>query len=294
MFTSKRLTVLALALMVAAAASAQQQVNESRKASATGVVTVETISGTIKVAGWSADEVRVTGTLGYGIERLDVESLGDRTKIKVIYPHDCRRCEGADLEISIPAGSRLEVETVSADVWVDQVSGVLDVETVSGDVKLRGQPSEIEAETVSGDLEIDAGSAPVEASSVSGSVTLLDAGDRVKATTVSGEVLVKAAVISRGDFEAVSGTVRIESDIAPNGRVTAEAVSGTIELVLPAAISAEFSVNTFSGEIDNEFGPEARRSGRYTPEKELQFSTGSGSAQVDVECFSGRVKIRKR
>jgi len=101
-------------------------------------------------------------------------------------------------------------------------------------------------------------------------------------------------VLSRGEFEAVSGTVRIESDIAPNGRVTAEAVSGNVELILPASISAEFRVETFSGEIDNEFGPQARRSGRYTPEQELHFTAGSGGAQVDVECFSGRVKIRKR
>lgn len=294
MFNRKKLAILATAVMIAATASAQQQVNETRRASATGVVTVETISGTIKVAGWSSDEVRVTGMLGRGIERLDVESVGDRTRIKVVYPQNCRDCEGSDLEISIPSGSRLEVETVSADVWVDQVIGVLDIETVSGNMQLRGRPSEIEAETVSGDLEIQAGDAPVEASSVSGRVTLLEAGDRVKASTVSGEVLVKAVVLSMGEFEAVSGTVRIESDIAPNGRISAEAVSGTVELILPASISAEFTVQTFSGEIDNEFGPEARRTGRYTPERELNFTAGSGSARVDVESFSGMVKIRKR
>jgi len=289
-----RFTVVALALVVASGAAAQQRVDETRKASATGVVSVETISGTVRVSGGPADEVRVTGTLGRGIERLDVESVAGRTSIRVVYPDNCRNCEGADLEISLPAGSRIEIETVSADVWVDRVTGAVDVETVSGNAELRGRPSEVEAETVSGSLDISTGDAPVEASSVSGRVTLLDAGEKVRASTVSGEVAVKAAMLSRGEFEAVSGTITIDSDLAPAARVSAESVSGAIELIVPASVSAEFSVETFSGTIDNQLGPEARRTGRYTPEKELRFTAGSGSAQVDLECFSGTVRIRTR
>ena len=61
-----------------------------------------------------------------------------------------------------------------------------------------------------------------------------------------------------------------------------------------AGLAAEFSVSTFSGDITNELGPAAEKSSRWTPEKELSFTTGSGGARVTVETLSGAVHIRKR
>ena len=73
-----------------------------------------------------------------------------------------------------------------------------------------------------------------------------------------------------------------------------ESVSGTVDLFLPAGLGAEFSVSTFSGEITNELGPAAEKTSKWTPEKELSFTSGSGGAQITVETLSGAVNIRKR
>ena len=162
----------------------------------------------------------------------------------------------ADLEIHVPAGSSVESETVSADISVEGVSGTVEMESVSGDITIEGAMREVEAATVSGDIR-------------------LTSDDPIR----------------EGEFASVSGDIEFRAALGAGAELSFEAVSGDIELRLPSNTSAEFSVETFSGEIDNEFGPKAEKDSRYLPSKSLEFSTGSGSATVDVECFSGRVSL---
>jgi hypothetical protein len=53
-------------------------------------------------------------------------------------------------------------------------------------------------------------------------------------------------------------------------------------------------VSTFSGAITNDLGPAAEKSSRFTPEKELSFTTGTGGARITVETLSGAVGIHKK
>ena len=100
--------------------------------------------------------------------------------------------------------------------------------------------------------------------------------------------------LQEGDFESVSGDIRIEAEIAAKGRVEAQTVSGDVELRLPATVGADFEVHSFSGDIRNEFGHEARRTSEYGPGRELQFSNGDASARVYVKTLSGSVRLLKR
>jgi DUF4097 and DUF4098 domain-containing protein YvlB len=284
----------ALALAVAFPAVAQQHVDQTKEANATGVVTISTVSGSIRVTGWSNAQVHVEGTLGRGIERLDFEVSGRNTTIKVVYPKDCHKCEGAHLKIDLPAGSEVRVDTVSAGIDVDRVTGEVDLRSVSGDVEVRGKPSEVRAEAVSGDVTLAAGRAPVVAKSVSGDVLVKEAGDTLRASTVSGELTVDVERLDRCELNSVSGGITISGDLTPAGRIEVGAVSGTIALTLPAGVSADFHAETFSGSISNDLGPQAQRTGKYTPEKELSFSTGSGGGRVELKTFSGDIEIRKK
>jgi hypothetical protein len=261
--------------VLALPAAAQQSVDESRSVSPDATVTIECISGSIAVTGWDRNEVRVTGTLGRGIERLDVTGSGGRLDIRVVYPHNCEDCGGADLEIQVPAGSRPEVETVSANI---------DATGLRGDVRL---------ESVSGNVVIDtAGS--VRAKTVSGEVKVKSGGPDVDASSVSGDLEITAATLKDAEFETVSGDIRIDASSAPQGRLEAKAVSGDIELRIPAGAGADFDVSTFSGDIRNELGPEPRRKSEHGPGMELRFQSGDGSARLYLKSFSGDVRILRK
>jgi hypothetical protein len=69
-------------------------------------------------------------------------------------------------------------------------------------------------------------------------------------------------------------------------------MSGTITVRNAGGLSAEWEVSTFSGDIDNEVGPAAERNSRYAPGRSVRFSTGGG-AEISLNSFSGRVKIRQ-
>ncbi len=187
----KMLGFVLLAMVTAALpALAQQRVDEKRPASKDGVVEVRNVAGSVKVTGWDREEVAVTGTLGKGTERLEFSGNGNRTLVKVVLPQSSHHVDGSDLEIKVPAGSTLDVETVSADIAAEKVSGSLRLQSVSGEVTAGGEPKDFNVKTVSGQVTVTATSAPGRAKSVSGAVTLRGVVGTVEASSVSGEVSV--------------------------------------------------------------------------------------------------------
>ncbi len=266
----------AAALLLAIASSAQQRIDEKRPAPPTGFVTVSNLAGTVVVKGWDKGEVAVTGTLGKGSERLEFESSGDRTTIRVVIPKNAHNVDGSDLEIRVPAGSRLDVDTVSAEITASDLTGALSLQTVSGEIAVTGSPREVNANSVSGTVRVDA-SAP-----------------KIRAKSVSGKVAVKAVSPQDVQVESVSGEVRFDGGLAKGGSFEASTVSGNVEAVLPADLAADFTLGTFSGGIENDFG--AKEAGRSEDHmgKHVTFTTGGGGASVEAKTFSGAITLKKR
>lgn len=282
------------ALGLTAGAGAQEEIDETAKVKSDVRVEVENISGSVVVVGWDRDEVKITGTLGHGTERLDVDASPERVRIEVVLPRRARNVEETDLEIHMPAGGSLEVKTVSADAEATGLTGEVYLETVSGDVELGGSPAEADAETVSGQIELTVDSDEVRAESVSGGILITRARGALAAETVSGEILIEGGVFTRLDAQTVSGDIRLTGGFSRDGVYRFESHSGSVELWLPEDTSADFEISTYSGEIDSDFGGRPRRTGKYTPGEELDLTTGGGGASVRIDTFSGDVELRTR
>lgn len=250
-----------LALIVISTAWAGRSIHEVRSASPDGVVEIESLAGSIRIIGWDRNEVEVTGDLGGPKQELEIEGEGDRIKIEIILPRGrYRNIEGADLEIKVPRASRVEVESISADIEASELNGRLELETVSGNITVNGgEPEELELASVSGDIRVESG-----------------------------------GMLKEGSFETVSGNIMSSTDFDSRGSFSFESVSGNLELRVPAGANAFFEVSTFSGSIRNELGPEAERSNSILPSQELEFTLGSGGARISLQAFSGKVKILKQ
>lgn len=319
----------ALALCVSAAVG-QEEIDRTIPSSGRGSVEIVNTSGRVRVIGWNRSEIRITGRLGRGTERLEVEGGRDQTQIRVVIPRSSRDVRGSDLEIQLPAGKSVTVRTVSADIDVQGVGGALSASSTSGDVKAAGSPRQVAvnstsgdvsvrvntrsvrasttsgdlsvagtvaqtvaAESVSGDVQIAAQTPELVAKTVSGDLDVSSVGRRATASTVSGDASIRGSRMQYVSFESVSGNLRFEGDVQQGAAFKVESHSGDVELVLPAGVAADFQISSFSGDILNELGPQARQTGPYTPAKELRFSTGRGGL-VAVRTFSGTVKLRKR
>jgi DUF4097 and DUF4098 domain-containing protein YvlB len=285
--------VLATVLAAPAWALAQTPVDQKRPAAPSGKVTIENMSGSVKVTGWDRAEVQVKGTLGEGAE-LSFDGGENQTSIEVEAEHGNPMGIKSDLEVFVPAGSSVSIEGFAASISVAGVTGSVSAETVNGSITQTGAAKGVELQSVNGTIEVTKASGRIQAEAVNGAVTVRDASGEIEASTVNGKLLVTGGSFDRAALESVSGGVRFEAGLSAKATLSVESVSGSVELFFPAGFGAEFSVSTFSGAITNELGPAAEKSSRWTPEKELSFTTGSGGARVTVETLSGAVSIRKR
>ncbi len=288
--------LLALFALLALPATAAT-VDETRVTGPHPEVSVQAILGSIRVVGWDRNEVHVTGTLGSGLEGLDIDSDEDEVDIEVKYPgrHEGHLRDGeANLEISVPLGADVQIETVKGTIDVENVDGELELQTVHGGITVVGSPSQVEAETVSGDIHISGAGTEVEAESVSGAVIVTGATGSIAIETMSGGIEVTAAAAADGvSLGSMSGSIEYRGDLSADGDLSVEAYSSEIVLVLPSTVSATFDIETQTGDIDNDFGPQPRRLEGFLPGKILEFSLNGGSAEVSVESFSGNVRLVK-
>jgi DUF4097 and DUF4098 domain-containing protein YvlB len=285
-----------LAFASAATAGEERRVDEKRALASDGEVRISNVAGEIRVVGWSRNEVQVTGTLGEGVERLEFDGSERAVEIKVILPRHGRRHEdgSADLTVNVPSGARVEVDAVSADVDSKGVNGALRLSSVSGRIGAASRSKDLTVKSVSGDVAVD-GSAPkarVEAKTVSGDLVVQGADGEIRAGSVSGDVEVRDTRAERLEMESTSGDVHYAGPLVAGGSYEFKSVSGGVEIAIQGARDATFDASTFSGDIDNAFGPKPRRTSEYGPGRELRFTEGKGSARVRMNTLSGEIIIR--
>lgn len=297
------LTVSLAAIMAMGQTLAATQINETRPLDADGHLEIENLKGSIEVIAWDRPEVKIEGSLGKGVEKLEI--VGDRRRlaVRVKYPnrsgglgflsrHD--QTEPTQLRLMVPVRADLQVESVSADIDITGVaSRELSVDSVSGDVTVAAAPTEADIDTVSGDLFVTLNSGNVSVESVSGDVQLRGRLDgEVSVETVSGEIAVVTvdSSVRRLSGATVSGDVEIDTALAGNGRISIESVSGDIDLRLPKTLSANVSGESFSGDLN---APEATiNRPRHGPGSSFEHRYGNGDGTVSIETFSGDARLR--
>ncbi len=285
-------TVLITAL-ASTAAYADEEVDRTINAAAESYIEIYNTAGDIAVVGWSRKNVQVTGTLGDDVTELIIEREGDEILIKVKVPNRHHGDIDADLEISVPQKSSIEVSGVSTDIEVEGILGKQSLQTVSGDVETSTAEKDVEATSVSGDIEVTGSGKDADtlATTVSGDVILIDLAGSVEATTVSGDVEIIGGSFDDAVLEAVNGDLSFGAELQNGGDLSMNSVNGSIDVEFAEEVSARFEIETFNGSIDNCFGPEPERTSRYSPGLELSFTVGEGDSSVVIETLNGSIDI---
>lgn len=289
------LTLLLMLLAgLAAPVLADKRIDETRPASPDCGFELENCAGEVIVTGWDRNEIKVTGTLGQGTEGFEFEGEEDDLEFRVILPDWKRRVKDTDLQVQVPKGCRLRIETVSAHVEVDQVAGKIHIQTVSGEIVLAGKPISVDASSVSGSIEVDVECNDMDLETISGDIEINEARGECKAESVSGDIAIAGGVVDYLDIETVSGSFLFEGALSKEAAVEIDVHSGDINLLFDGEPDAEFDIDTFSGRIRNDFGRDGVRKNRYGPGKRLEFTSGDGNAEVRISTFSGTVHLEKR
>lgn len=287
----------ALAFVAAAPAFAATPIDQTRPLDPRGEVEIDNLKGRIQVRAWDRNEVRVTGSLGAGVERLVVEGDGRHLLVKAQYPRRTDdRIGPTTLLLQVPLQAALDIDTVAADIDIDGVAPAdLQIDTVSGDIVVAAAPRRARIQSVSGDQRLTLNSPRVSTESVSGDVAL---NGRLKAEvaveTVSGDIRIDSLgeALRSLRLNSVSGNADARIALAAGGEVKTETVSGDVHLVLPRALSARVEASSFSGDLE---APGAKvQKQEYGPGSSLEHRYGDGNGDIRLQTFSGDATLELR
>ena len=279
-----------------------------------GRVSISNISGDIKLSGGSGDEVvidAVKRTRGDASQlaatHIIVDERPGRVEVRTEYDSDRSRRNNnnytsVDYTVVVPAGATVDVKSISGNVTVTGVQGVVHAETISGTLAASSTPK-LTAKTVSGDLELNSAPADADlaATTVSGNIRAkalkirtLDLG------SVSGDVALTDIACDRLGVKSVSGSVEFAGTLGKGGRYEINSHSGSVRMALSGNTGFELNANSFSGSIRSDFpvtlgGTTARSDrGRMGPGRATHAVFGDGSATLNLRTFSGDIVLTKR
>jgi len=285
---------LGVLLMAPALALAADDIHSTHEMPGDGLVEVENLAGGVEFTAWDRDEVQVSGRVADDVEEGEIKTTSNGIRVVVRNKRNQRQIDPTYLHLKVPVGASIEAESVSADLSVSGSRGEsLTLETVSGDVEVEAISARIDLASVSGDVEFEGETKRMTAESVSGDVVLIGVRTEVEASTVSGDVTLEGGNIDNGRFETVSGEINLVLELADGGRLECDAMSGDISLRLPADQQAAFTAQSYSGEINSEFGDPKRNSGSPAGQV-LKAKAGDNGARIRLETFSGDISIRAR
>ncbi|HKG19248.1 MAG TPA: DUF4097 family beta strand repeat-containing protein [Candidatus Limnocylindrales bacterium] len=202
-----------------------------------GRFTLRQTSGEVTIRGVEGDRVRVRADDEKAFrERFSIEA---GTGALNIHQSDklgfgiFGRGDSVELEVEVPHGATVSIETQSGDITASDLSGAKSFRTASGEVILRRLAGAVEVETVSGDLEIE-GQAPIE----------------LKGRTVSGDVDVQVPVLRGLDLGTTSGDMGIDGDLRGEGPFALRTISGDVHFVVRSGIRVQ--AETITGDLSSD------------------------------------------
>lgn len=284
----------AVALIAPVVGGAQSSYREKVDTSVTiekgGTLSVSVYSGRVSVIGGSGSTVRILGT----VERGDLELRARATSVTISTQQEGPHGGRAELDITVPIGTRVVLEGFSAPFTVRGVKGEAKVESLSGNVIVSDAVGRVNVGVVSGNIQVDRVKGDLRAEAVSGYLELTDIDGDIEAESVSGRIIMTGANSKSVRAETVSGSVGYSGTFDPSGNYTFKSHSGRLTMGLPVDAGATVSLETFSGNVDSDF-PVTLESGdtRNGHESRFEFRIGNGRSRIVAETFSGDIRIQR-
>jgi hypothetical protein len=271
------------------------------EASAKVHVSVRNIAGTVSITAWDRNEVEVTGRLGDGTKPLAITGSNDELEIKVQpqsgsglfnWGGDSRMAP-TTLELHVPRAASLAVNVISAPLVIDGLDGgKIEVNAVSGKVRINARTPSLSVDNVSGGIELAGRAEKAELQTVSGDILAPSLGGEAELQTISGHIRASGGPWRKLTLSTVSGDVQLNGGITHDGSLDIDSMSGDIQLQLPSTSSATLHASSFSGDLRSDFG--APKESDHGPGSSLQTTIGDGHGKINIETFSGDLRVRRQ
>lgn len=278
-----------VSLLLTPLSSAGEKVDETLMSVGVNAVTIENMSGAVTIIGWDKASVTVKGELDDKAEKLLFEKKSNTINIKVELPNrDSWNSKGSTLIIHMPANLRMNFESVSSDVELENLTSNVSVKTVSGDIKAtelsdnvelssvsgsiraKALKGKISLATVSGDINDENSMGRLQLQVVSGDITSTSAANEVLVNNVSGNTTLSLAKVDEFKVSSVSGDTKVSLFLQNSGVAKASSVSGEVVLDFQNDIAADFRLKANAGgDLINKLTQSKAERAKYGPSSKL-------------------------
>ena len=233
-----------------------EKIERSLPVDAQAVVTLCVASGTLMVRGWEKSELRVRSTDAVQLEFRRIDKVKDTTKPatrvdvmlreKHALPHPRLDCQAlADVEMEVPAGATVQVQTRDGDITITGVAGAY-AGSQNGDITIVKATKLVEAGSVGGSISLRDSTGRVNLSSAGGGVEVINVRaateeDTLEVGTVSGDIQLSRVGNPKVMAKTVNGTVIMTGPLTKAGHYAFTNMTGDVVLALPA--DASFQLN---------------------------------------------------
>jgi DUF4097 and DUF4098 domain-containing protein YvlB len=274
--------------LAAAAAMAGENRNESRLDIAPdGTVNIVNSSGVVNIHSGGGRQVVVVSLTRSNKIEVDQNVTPDKKRVEIL-THTVAAGQKpsedearVDLDVAVPEGVSVTVSSATAPITVDGLSGnVISLASDTGQIVVRNiSKAHVHVRSVT---------APVSLSDiVKGHIEITSAGGAVQITRVSGPL------VSVG---TTNGNITYQGDCSGGGTYTLATHSGAIDVTLPETASVDLSARSITGSVQNDFPLQEKTHSSFVPKPGSSF-TGtslSGSSSVELQSFSGRIRVKKQ
>lgn len=284
--TKKLAMCSALLCFVALSVSAQQNRKEIRLEIAPGgTVNIVNNDGLVELKSAPGNQVLVSYSASSDKVEVDHESTADKRRIE-IRTHvlgDAKPASSGEqvaYEISVPAGVSVSVSTATAPITVDGVSGDISLSSDTGQITLRN--------VARSHIHVRGIAAPVSLTNVS--------TGHVDVTANSGTVQLDNVTGPKVNVGTTSGNITYKGDCSGVGDYVLITHSGNIDLTLPQTASVDLSARSVKGSVENDFPLQKKTHTTFVPRAGSSFAgtSNSGSSSVELQSFSGKIRVKKQ
>jgi DUF4097 and DUF4098 domain-containing protein YvlB len=239
-------------------------------------------AGMIQVRAEETDETRldITGERDeddFLISLDDVGARGHRLKVEYRKRGIVFGWGGGDVrvDLTVPTGTQVGVETGSADLEISGSIGSLDVKSGSGDCRFGAVDGDVSVKTASGDVTGETVTGRLAATTASGDARVRLVHGELVGHSASGDFIVGDARSAR--VTTASGDVEIGA--VRSGHTTIRSVSGDVEVGVPRGTRAYLDLASTSGSTMSDL--------------DMSGDAGDGQAQLEihVSTVSGDIRV---
>lgn len=201
----------------------------------------------------------------------------------------------ADMEITVPTGVSVEVQSTVGDITVEGTHASVSAECATGDITVRDAAAKISLISSTGDIQLQTSDAEnIVLQTKSGDIVCEDcicrATPGLSVRTASGDITVRRLKAHHVQIDTASGEIRVDFAEPLHGEAQLHSVNGDIAVGVPAASYCIIRVAAPDGELNNHLPVEFGRNERG--EWESVLGSGEQPGKLLIRTISGDVTLR--